>query len=237
MCHNWLGIPLLCRLDCICFSNKLSGQSEACPHSVSKCCATRVQISPHSSRSTSAPKYSLCRFLLRPLICAQLHYSALSCACGSLFAKTFRIPSRGIIEFRMYKYHQPWTFWTAGLSVVYVHKRESRVGVISTLGLSNSTHHPGGMWAPSPTATTFVFGPFVARACKKNKTILKRKDQVSNAGLLCVFVQPSSFRVPCCAVPIKRKRIRVGVYIRVPNLAVRDEGEEMKWSPRKSHVQ
>lgn len=125
--------------------------------------------------STSAPKYSLCRFLVRPLICTQLHYSALSCACGSLFAKTFRIPSRGIIEFRMYKYHQPWTIWTAGLSVVYVHKRESRVGVISTLGLGNSTHHPGGMWAPSPTATTFVFGPFVARACKKNKTILKRR--------------------------------------------------------------
>lgn len=64
---------------------------------------------PPFSRSTSAPKSSPLPF---PLASTNMHAAALlrAVVCVRLFfAKTFRIPSRGIIEFRMYKYHQPWT--------------------------------------------------------------------------------------------------------------------------------
>ena len=47
----------------------------------------------------------------------------------------------------MYSYHQPWTIWTAVLSDVYVHKRESFVGIVSKPGVDHSTQDPDGLRA------------------------------------------------------------------------------------------
>lgn len=135
--------------------------------------------------------------------------------CVRLFAKTFRVPSHGIIDFRMYKYHQPWTIWTAGLSVVYVHKRESHVGVISALGAGASTTVPGRFVGPS-NCDHFCFGPFVASwapslpSCRR-KTRKEVKDQVSErrvAMRIRAAVSMSvSYIAPCRS---KGKRVRVG---------------------------
>lgn len=157
--------------------------------------------------------------------------------CVRLFAKTFRVPSHGIIDFRMYKYHQPWTIWTAGLSVVYVHKRESHVGVISTLGAGASTTVPGRFVGPS-NCDHFCFGPFVASwapslpSCRK-KTRKEVKDQVSERRVAMRIRAAVSMSVSYIAPCRSKGKSSCWVYVRVPNLAVRDEGEEMKWNPRK----
>lgn len=163
--------------------------------------------------------------------------------CG-LFAKSFRIPSRGIIESRMYKYHQPWTIsdrWF--VRRICTQKRKPCWSRIHARG--GHSHKTWAVCGRNPTATTFVFGPFVASWTPSSLSrIIKElnKKEVKRSK----FRTPGCYAYSCsrlvsvsCVAPcrLKKKKDSCWVYIRVPDPAVRDEGEEMKWNPRKSNVQ
>lgn len=177
---HW-GIIFYLDLDCICFSNKLSRQSEGCPRLVSRrrgTCTSNARSSPSPllspvSDSSSSTRHCLLRpltwyaaALLRAVVCVRFFFHlsqsrSESLPVVSLSSVCINTINRGPL-------------WTADLPVVYVHKRESHVGCSHVRAWGGLTHKTtNGLRTPS-NRDYFCFldhssphGSKFASACEK----------------------------------------------------------------------